>query len=206
MQISAAPSPSPNTASFEGLLASLTAPPPRPVPPAWNDDALADDVTTLSYERALHSYNRYVYAPPADKTLGIPSIPPAVDESAPAQASKPAPRASASAQPQPARPVFNRDLKCASITIRLSEAECAQLRMRAAEAGLTVSAYLRSCTFEAESLRALVKDTMAQLRCATAAAKPGLATQPRRRRARSLFKWLKVLLTPWPAPPHTVKA
>jgi hypothetical protein len=58
-------------------------------------------------------------------------------------------------------------LKSASITIRLSKAECAQLRKRAAEAGLTVSAYLRSCTFEAESLRALVKDTLAQLRSNT---------------------------------------
>jgi predicted DNA binding CopG/RHH family protein len=57
-----------------------------------------------------------------------------------------------------------RNLKSASITIRLSEAESAQLRKRAAEAGLTISAYLRSCTFEAESLRALVKDTLAQLR------------------------------------------
>jgi hypothetical protein len=60
--------------------------------------------------------------------------------------------------------VLNRNQKCASITIRLSEAECAQLRKRAAEAGLTVSAYMRFCTFEAESLRALVKDTLAQLR------------------------------------------
>ena len=59
---------------------------------------------------------------------------------------------------------LDRNLKSASITIRMSNAECAQLRKRAAEAGLTVSAYLRSCTFEAESLRALVKDTLAQLR------------------------------------------
>jgi len=63
-----------------------------------------------------------------------------------------------------ALPAFDRNLKSASITIRMSKAECAQLRTRAAEAGLTMSAYLRSCTFEAESLRALVKDTLAQLR------------------------------------------
>jgi hypothetical protein len=60
--------------------------------------------------------------------------------------------------------VHDRNLKSASITIRLSKVECTQLRIRAAEAGLTVSAYLRSCTFETESLRALVKDTLAQLR------------------------------------------
>ncbi len=59
---------------------------------------------------------------------------------------------------------LERNLKSASITIRMSTSECEQLRKRAAEAGLTVSAYLRSCTFEAESLRALVKETLAQLR------------------------------------------
>ena len=46
----------------------------------------------------------------------------------------------------------------------LSMAEHAQLRSRAAEAGLTLSAYLRSCTVEAESLRAQVKLTLAKLR------------------------------------------
>jgi hypothetical protein len=39
-----------------------------------------------------------------------------------------------------------------------------QLRKRAADAGLSVSAYLRSCTFDAESLRAQVKDALARLR------------------------------------------
>jgi predicted lysophospholipase L1 biosynthesis ABC-type transport system permease subunit len=59
---------------------------------------------------------------------------------------------------------LERNLKSASITIRMSHEECAQLRTRAADAGLTVSAYLRSCTFEAESLRAQVKDALSQLR------------------------------------------
>jgi hypothetical protein len=63
---------------------------------------------------------------------------------------------------------FRQKLKDASITVRMNQTECAQLRQRAAEAGLTVSAYLRSCAFEVESLRALVKDTMSQLKSATA--------------------------------------
>jgi hypothetical protein len=75
-----------------------------------------------------------------------------------------------------------RDLKNSSITIRMSKAECAQLHSRAAEAGLTVSAYLRSCTFEAESLRAMVKDAMAQLRSAQTQAKPDRPAAPRRSR------------------------
>jgi predicted DNA binding CopG/RHH family protein len=74
--------------------------------------------------------------------------------------------------------LFERNFKTASITIRMSREECDQLHTRAAEAGLTVSAYLRSCTFEAESLRALVKDTMAQLQAATAAQKQPTPTRP----------------------------
>jgi hypothetical protein len=60
--------------------------------------------------------------------------------------------------------------KSASITIRLSKPECAQIHRRAAGAGLTVSAYLRSCILEAESLRAQVKETLAQLCSASPAA------------------------------------
>jgi len=66
--------------------------------------------------------------------------------------------------------------KSASVTIRLSKPECAQLHQRATAAGLTVSAYLRSCVFEAESLRAQVVETLAQLRSATPAAAPKAAT------------------------------
>jgi predicted DNA binding CopG/RHH family protein len=62
--------------------------------------------------------------------------------------------------------------KSSSIHIRLSAAESAQLKQRAAEAGLTVSAYLRSCVLEAESLRAQVKQALAQLRATPIAEKP----------------------------------
>jgi hypothetical protein len=54
--------------------------------------------------------------------------------------------------------------KEASVTVRLTQPESDRLRARAAEAGLTVSSYLRSCAFEVETLRAQVKDTVAQLR------------------------------------------
>jgi hypothetical protein len=76
----------------------------------------------------------------------------------------------------------------------MSKAECAQLHRRAAEAGLTVSAYLRSCTFEAESLRAMVKDTLARLRSVTAQAKPAPSSSPR---FGGLIRWLARLLAPW---------
>lgn len=62
--------------------------------------------------------------------------------------------------------------RLSSATIRLSRAECAQLKQRAAEAGLTVSAYIRSCVFEAEVLRAQVKQALAELRSTPAEKKP----------------------------------
>lgn len=195
---------------------------------AWNDDDLGDDVATLSYERALRAHARYRAVDPSDSALTQPPEPRPVDsyelapeESYPAGAAPPAPSANrcmagssggnlnqdsgATAQPgtacHPSTP-FERNLKNASITIRMSKEECAQLHRRAAEAGLTVSAYLRSCTFEAESLRALVKDTMAQLKHATASGKPTGEAKVRSGR----FVWLKRLFTPWQGSPRTVRA
>jgi hypothetical protein len=60
-----------------------------------------------------------------------------------------------------------RDLRSASVTVRLNKAECERLHRRAAEAGLTVSAYLRSCALEAETLRAQVKQALAELKAGT---------------------------------------
>lgn len=162
---------------FAGLLASLAAP-PQPAVPEWNDDQLADDIATLSYEQALRT--RGCNLPPAscsgepsnskrrlehtgasrtaDEDILCGSLPSRPDRETPAPA--------------------DRCLKRASITIRLSESECAQLRLRAAEAGLTVSAYLRSCTLEVESLRAQVKQALAQLReSASAPTAPLLSRQ-----------------------------
>jgi hypothetical protein len=64
-----------------------------------------------------------------------------------------------------------------------------------------VSAYLRSCTFEAEALRAQVKEVLAELRTATTLRKrcPSRAGQ---RFAVSRFEWLVRLLASrasWPA-------
>ncbi len=177
MQQPAAQASSPTSPTFAGLLAALasssSAAPDRQ--PAWSDDRLADDVATLSYERALRAHSRYKALDLSDRTLTQPAdaapnpvpqalpadcaAPQAAVESLPSAIAEPEPDAA----PEPAA-AQDRNLKCASITIRLSKAECAQLRLRAAEAGLTVSAYLRSCTFEAEALRAMVKDTLAQLR------------------------------------------
>jgi len=172
----ASSSPSP---SFAGLLAALASrPSAQPVRSgAWNDSALADDVATLSYERALRTHARYHAHEPAGTpieaqgetlTVGEGAVQAEAERGTAAFSIDTAadPRTDAAVDEITAVEEGNR--KCASVTIRLSRTECEQLRKRAAEAGLTVSAYLRSCTFEAESLRALVKDTLAQLRSAPA--------------------------------------
>jgi predicted DNA binding CopG/RHH family protein len=214
MQQAAAAAPSPTSASFAGLLAALAAPASTAAerPQSWNDDSLADDYATLSYEQALRAHTRYPSQIPSqdegDLQLPRPVDPgpirireafPATAPSATPSANLPTAWASTSDWQQENADgpptALDRNLKSASITIRLSKAECAQLRKRAAEAGLTVSAYLRSCTFEAESLRALVKDTMAQLRSdpakgdGAAVNKPASNPAADRPSRRSLRQW-----------------
>jgi hypothetical protein len=189
----------PASPNFASLLAALSAPaqPGGSSVAAWDDDGLEDDTATLSYEHALRSHARYQSAP-ADESLTqaadpepihFEQIPPSVPMAPPPLATHPAADLASEADRFRTAPA-ERNRKDASVTIRVSKAECEQLHRRAAEAGLTVSAYLRSCTFEAESLRAMVKDTLAQLRSATTEAKP---VEPDRPRLRKLGR----LLTPW---------
>jgi hypothetical protein len=166
MQPSAVSAPSPKSpSSFAGLLAAF-AEPDKKFPPARD---VEDDIVTLSYEHALRSQARYrpVEAAPSEVRPRIAQVNPAfqavVAEPAAGRVT-PAPANATSAAPS----LLEANLKRASITIRLSQAESAQLHQRAAESGLTVSAYLRSCTLEVENLRAQVKETLAQLRSATA--------------------------------------
>ena len=176
---------------------------------AWSDDGLEDDVATISYERALRARARYRTGS-TDRSLTQVADPEpiGVSEAYPAHA---APVAAAAYRdiPPPESPVrapetashaptlYERNLKTASITIRMSEAECAQLRKRADEAGLSISAYLRSCTFEAESLRTLVKETMAQLKSATAAGKHTADAPASSSWLHSARHWLACLFAPW---------
>jgi len=201
MQQQTEPTPITKASSFAGMLAALATPESKRVP-AWNDDDLEDDVATLSYERALRTHSRYR---PADDGVAEPKqtadagsirirevnpeeIRPSWDTVLP-EGGQPSQANASPVLPVPPKhaPPSSREqsLKCASITIRLSQAECAQLRTRATEAGLSVSAYLRSCTFQAEALRAEVKQTLAQLRTGETPGKPQDAPQPRH----SWFHW-----------------
>jgi len=179
------------SANFASLLASLAAPAHEHAPP-WKDDLLADDVATLSYEHALRAHGRNRSPDPGDRTLAERGEP--TPFSFPEESVSDG-NSGLSAKPKAVSgglrsPAHERNLRSASITIRMSQAECEQLHRRAAEAGLTVSAYLRSCTFEAESLRALVKETMAQLRQSTGERQPALARPPwRQRMSRLLAHW-----------------
>jgi hypothetical protein len=166
----------PAASSFAGLLAAL-AEPAKKKPPARNEDGLADDVATLSYERALRTHARYKPVEPAEWPLAAESAdkkdesPKKVSERVLARSAVPRARTTRADAGAATLGESQKDLRTASITIRVSEEECKQLRLRAAEAGLTLSAYLRSCTVEADALRAEVKSTLEQLRAGAASEK-----------------------------------
>jgi len=189
MPLSAPDQSSSNSSNFAGLLASLTSPAPNAADSdlPWNDVGLDHDVATLSYERALRTHARCkpaasgnwpdsfsLHSPIGDVAQTTKTRPATVCEEIKPQAS---------AEPHTSS---ESSLRTASVTIRLSEAECARLRRRAAEAGLTISAYLRSCTFEVETLRAQVKETLAELRATGAEQKTPACSRSRC----SWFGWL----------------
>jgi hypothetical protein len=132
-------------------------------PDEFDSSALADDVASFSYGQGACSQRP------------LPE-----NES---QSTNPGPHAFAVAA--------RKERKTGSITIRLTLAEQAQLHARAAEAALSVSAYLRSCIFETESLRAQVKQALAQMQASPmTASTTAHANQPSRNwRERFLPRW-----------------
>jgi predicted DNA binding CopG/RHH family protein len=197
MQQAAENSPSPGSSSFAGLLASLAAPaaPVSGLATDRTDIDLGEDVVTLSYERALRSRARYratnLTVWEAESAPAAPGLLIA-DANAgqmnyenvgrPVDADKRLGELTHTAEQAAAR----HESRSASVSIRLSKQECARLRQRAEEAGLTVSAYLRSCALEADSLRAQVKATLAELRTTGSNGKPA-ATNPG---PRPWFAWI----------------
>jgi hypothetical protein len=188
MQQPAPTQPSPTSSSFAGLLATLASPRPEAAEDEslWTTSDLGEDVATLSYERAMRTLARYR---PAERLAdrddhpgyGLPMPPAGSEADAGADAGIETDAAGATSTASATTPSTcaapDRDLRCASVTIRMSKAECAQLRERAAEASLTVSAYLRSCALEVDALRAEVKKTLAELKTATGTASPAAQIQ-----------------------------
>jgi hypothetical protein len=189
--MSAFPQPSSTHRSFAGLLADFASP-EKKFPPARDLDGLEEDIATLSYEHALKTHARY--RPFPDDAVS-PETQPAFPGSLPLFESN---SASADHQrdttPQPTRAsslsTVAASRKAASVTVRLTLEEDERLRQRAAEAGLTISAYLRSCAFEVETLRAQVKQTIAEMRHADPAQSSTPAPEHKSRLAR-LFSWRK---------------
>ncbi len=183
MQQSAQSEPSPRSQSFAGLLAALAKPARDDSlrEPEWNEADLGADVVTLSYDRALRAHARYKPAYPVD----LPAPQPEQVQQCGSQettalveglAEK---NVAAKASARRDADLYG-DLRTASVTIRLSKTECAQLHQRAAEAGVTVSSYMRSCTFEADALRAEVKAALAELRLNANKGKPAALKSSRR--------------------------
>ncbi len=118
------------------------------------------DISLLSYESALRRP-----APAPDDSLSNYTFP---NVSLPGQPSRPIPQAAGHALSGQLIPIsqFDQDSsrKRCTISIRLSLEEIELLRLRACESGVSVSAYIRSCVLEADSLRAQVKQAIAGLR------------------------------------------
>jgi hypothetical protein len=161
--------------------------------PADDEDQLADDVAILSYESALKAHgrnNRPATGRPDAGHGGESSNTASLESGAAMKARRSGPKPVAAGGLNSDRAA--RERKCSSITVRMSGEECRQLHERAAEAGITVSAYLRSCAFEVESLRAQVKQTLAELRSANGATVDSPQESPRNSHSGT---WLKRL---WP--------
>ena len=150
-----------SASSFSSLLESFTGSAKKPNQ-LWDDSLLSEDVATISYEQALRSHRRV--SPAAllrESECQSPASP---------------------ATPQTLRLAPGKRCKSASITIRLTKEEEAQLHERAATAQLSVSAYLRSCIFEAESLRTQVKEALSQMKSTTTEEKKVCEKERRNRR------------------------
>ncbi|HVZ84608.1 MAG TPA: hypothetical protein VG893_13125 [Terracidiphilus sp.] len=199
MSLSSSASSSSRGGSFASLLAGFAAQ-SSDGSASRSHDGLEDDVATISYEQALRTHARRRPA----AALGLPFEPDAEPETAvPEPAALPprkppvsvrisewapenwVPENKAAGQRTHAALAARR--KSASITIRLSETECAQVHARAEAAGMTTSAYLRSCLFEAEALRTQVKEALEQFR----AAAPAEEKKPVRSEQASRLSWLR---------------
>jgi hypothetical protein len=187
---------SPASADFAGLLAALasTTLEDAALAKTSSESDLGHDVVTLSYDRALRAHARYQ---PADNNNG-PLTREAQTHVRMTQDAAALPAASRRVGlREQASEVLrgNCDLRSASVTVRLSKAESLRLHKHAAEAGVTVSAYLRSCTFEAEALRSEVKTALAELRLAALKDTSVAPTKERRKfLGRIAFGWLARLL------------
>jgi hypothetical protein len=168
--------------SFASLLASISS---KLQNDAWDDSALVDDVATITYEQALRAHRRGRPSEPATKSL-LSDHETALSPAGFATQPNKQPQKTGEKKP-----------KAASITIRVTAEEQAQLHERAAAAELSVSAYLRSCIFEAEILRNQVREAVLQIRSATPSDVPASEAAPDELHRKHSRTWRARLLPLW---------
>lgn len=163
----------PASPSFVGLLAALAAP-DRCSGPDRSEDGLADDVAELSYGsvrlrqvQAASGPRHSLQGPCDEEVISITEADQPADDDG--------------------------RMRRQRVTLRLSGSEALQLRARAAESGLTVSAYLRTCILEVESLRAQVKDALARMRAPETHGEPKTAGPMARREPQAAHRWRNIL-------------
>jgi len=191
------------SSQFAGLLARLTTPQPGSTNGSalWDEGDLGEDIATLSYESALRAHARYNWRDSGDSRMTRDTELQAGSGQRVTGGARIDPAGSAGVRfhgkdGETAEAGHDGDLKRASVTVRFSRGEAEQLRRRSAEAGLTVSAYLRSCAFEIEGLRAQVKDALATMRSNGSTAKPAVRIVRKRAGSgwRARFRWLTRLV------------
>jgi hypothetical protein len=117
-----------------------------------------DDLAALSYEHALRAQSR-------------------VQKRAAQKSPKRAVKRALATQPSTTAIQIADSRRCRS-TIRFTVAENELLHARAAESDLAVSAYIRSCVLEVESLRAQVRQMMGEMRSAPSPRSAYSVTEP----------------------------
>lgn len=123
-----------------------------PAQPAFNAEAIQPDKLSLSTSAGPPAHAMDSPANPVAPAFGT-----ALAQALPAEPD-PSPDLGPLALVWPAPPKNERQV---SMSLRVAASEQALIKARAAEAGLSVSAYLRQCALEVEKLRAQVHHTLA---------------------------------------------
>jgi hypothetical protein len=198
------PADSPAPPSFAGLLAALAT--PAQATNSDRDDGLEDDIAELSYESALRPPARREGSPGSDPTKawpagGIDTDPAGTSVFPASESAGPAPGSAAGigneSTDEAGSPPNEMHARKDRVTLRLSRSEVLRLRGRAAESGLTVSAYLRTCILEVESLRAQVKDALVRMRSTETQCEPQNAQRQTKLRPQAEHRWRERFFPRW---------
>ena len=120
--------------------------------------ATLKEIGSESASEALHARGQYPMPQSASTPTPAAALPPTRAAKGDAR------QASTPASLEVMRRDSTLEQRHAVVSIRVNDMEFDRLRLRAAESGLSVSAYMRSCVLDAEHLRAQVKQALAEMR------------------------------------------